>query len=83
MECLWCTVFYCFAGFKHFFNKEVSEESLLGGNAKSMIYCHIMQYGEEVGLIAYVDCEKEREWKDKDFKGFRTITRLIGAYLDR
>ena len=63
--------------------KEVSEESLLGGNAKSMIYCHIMQYGEEVGLIAYVDCEKEREWKDKDFKGFRTITRLIGAYLDR
>ncbi len=58
-------------------------KEILSCDAKSILYCHILEYGEEVGMIAYVDCEKDREWKEKDYKAFRTITRLIGAYLEK
>lgn len=56
------------------------KEILLSAGAKSLMYCDMLEFGEPTGMIAYVDCRGNREWKDKDFKSFRTITRLISAY---
>lgn len=56
------------------------QTSLLPAGAKSIMYCDMLEFGEKVGLIAYVDCKDGREWKNKDFKALRTVTRLIAAY---
>lgn len=56
------------------------KDILLPAGCKSLMYCDMLEFGEPTGMIAYVDCTGNREWKDKDFKSFRTITRLISAY---
>lgn len=56
------------------------KEILLPAGCKALMYCDMLEFGEPAGMIAYVDCTGKREWKDKDFKSFRTITRLISAY---
>lgn len=62
-------------------NYDVSKKDiLLSAGCRSLMYCDMLEFGEPTGLIAYVDCTGNREWKDKDFKSFRTITRLISAY---
>lgn len=53
---------------------------IISEGAKSIMYCNMMEFGEVVGTIAYVDCKEEREWSDIDFKAYRTITRMISAY---
>ena len=41
----------------------------------------IKEFGENVGVITFVDCNNsEREWTEKDYKAFKSITRLIGAF---
>ncbi|MDE6688057.1 MAG: hypothetical protein K2K17_12145 [Lachnospiraceae bacterium] len=56
------------------------KDILLPAGCKSLMYCDMLEFGEPTGMVAYVDCTGKREWKDKDFKSFRTITRLISAY---
>lgn len=56
------------------------KDILLPADCKSLMYCDMLEFGEPTGMIAYVDCTGNREWKDKDFKSLRTITRLISAY---
>lgn len=56
------------------------KDILLPADCKSLMYCEMLEFGEPAGMIAYIDCTGKREWKDKDFKSFRTITRLISAY---
>ncbi len=53
---------------------------MLSEGAKSIMYCNMMEFGEVVGVIAFVDCVNEREWSSIDYKAFRTITRMISAY---
>lgn len=55
-------------------------QEILSEGAKSVMYCNMMEFGEAVGVIAYVDCNEEREWTDIDYKAYRTITRMISAY---
>lgn len=55
-------------------------QEILSGEAKSIMYCNMMEFGEVVGTIAYVDCNEEREWTDIDYKAYRTLTRMISAY---
>lgn len=56
------------------------KDILLPVGCKSLMYCDMLEFGEPTGMIAYVDCTGSREWQDKDYKSFRTITRLIAAY---
>lgn len=56
------------------------KDILLPAGCKSLMYCDMLEFGEPTGMIAYVDCTGNKEWQDKDFKSFRTITRLISAY---
>lgn len=55
-------------------------DRILSEGAKSIMYCNMMEFGEIVGVIAFVDCVNEREWTDIDYKAYRTITRMISAY---
>ena len=59
---------------------ESEKSKLLVGGAKSVIYCDMLEFGEISGLMSYVDEASERDWNDKDFKAFKTITRLISAF---
>lgn len=61
------------------YNSEL-KDVLLPQGAKSLLYCDMIEFGEVAGMIAYVDCSGQREWRDKDYKSFRTLTRLICAY---
>ncbi|MGN0324698.1 MAG: diguanylate cyclase domain-containing protein [Lachnospiraceae bacterium] len=62
-------------------NYDGSKKSiLLPAGCKSLMYCDMMEFGEQVGMISFADCTGKREWSDKDYKSFRTITRLISAY---
>ena len=54
--------------------------SLLPFDAKSMIYSEIMENGEYTGMVEYVDCTGDRVWDTNDFKAFKTVSRLIGAF---
>lgn len=54
--------------------------NILSQDAKSIMYCNMMEFGQVVGVIAFVDCKEEREWTDIDYKAYRTITRMISAY---
>lgn len=56
------------------------KDILLPAGCRSLMYCDMLEFGEPTGMVSYADCTGDREWKDKDFKSFRTITRLISAY---
>lgn len=58
----------------------VKISKILDAGAKSVMYCNMMEFGEVAGVIAFVDCDKERDWSDIDYKAYRTITRMISAY---
>jgi hypothetical protein len=45
-----------------------------------MIYSEIMENGEYTGMVEYVDCTGDRVWDTNDFKAFKTVSRLIGAF---
>lgn len=60
---------------------EHEQKALLPEDAKSVIFSEIKEFGENVGVITFVDCNNsEREWTEKDYKAFKSITRLIGAF---
>ena len=58
--------------------KEVN--ALLPMGAKSVVYSEIMENGEYTGIVVFADCTGERVWDEKDFKAFKTVSRLIGAF---
>ncbi|HOO79216.1 MAG TPA: sensor domain-containing diguanylate cyclase [Lachnospiraceae bacterium] len=56
------------------------EPALLPADAKSLMYCNMLEFGEVCGVITFIDCKEDRAWEDKDFKAFRSVTRMISAY---
>lgn len=56
------------------------KEKILVAGAKSIMYCYMLEFGEIVGIMFYVDTSGAREWSDKDYKAYKTVTRQISAY---